>query len=199
MNKEFKYPKGQEILIKTFIREIYDENEYDRFNINIEEGDIVLDAGANVGIFTQYALDRGASKVIAYECEESNFQYYNENINDNRVSCTMGYVGHNNYDLTKIFEQHNIDKIDFAKIDIEADEWEMFKNMRDEDMIKVGKWAIEFHTQFYNSNVVINDKLSLLWGFLQILEKFTLNNYEIKFEHIHKGWDVVHLYAKLKR
>jgi len=199
MNKEFKYPKGQEILIKSFIREIYDENEYDRFNINIKEGDIVLDAGANVGIFTQYALDRGASKVIAYECEESNFQYYNENINDNRVSCTMGYVGHNNYDLTKIFEQHNIDKIDFAKIDIEADEWEMFKNMKDEDMIKVEKWAIEFHTQFYNSNVVINNKLSLLWGFLQILEKFTLNNYEIKFEHIHKGWDVVHLYAKLKR
>jgi len=197
MNRLFKCPIGEEGQTENYQREIYEENEYDRFNINIQEGDVVLDAGGNVGIFTQYALDRGASKIIAYECLESFFNCYKENISDNRVECTMGFVGHNNYDLTKIFEQHQIDKIDFAKIDIEGAEWDMFENMKDEDMLKVNKWAIEFHTQSYNQNVEEKNKIDILWNFLRILEKFSLNGYEIKFEHIHKGWDVIHLYAKL--
>jgi len=200
MSKVFKCPPGQEELTINFQREIYTENEYDRFGIKIEEGDVVLDCGANVGIFTQYAFDMGASQVLAYECDEPHYKCYEENITDDRAKCTMGYVGHNNYDLTKIFEQHqDIDEINFAKIDIEGAEWSMFKHMKVEDMRRVDKWAIEFHTQMFNRNVDDKYRKELLWDFLKIFEMFSVNGYEIKYEHLHKGWDVVHLYARRQK
>jgi hypothetical protein len=108
----------------------------------------------------------------------------------------MGFVGHGHYDLTKIFEQHQVDEIDFAKIDIEGAEWEMFENMKVEDMKRVKKWAIEFHTVFFNPAFNDHFRANRLWNFLKIFEMFSVNGYEIKYEHIHKGWDVVHLYAK---
>jgi hypothetical protein len=195
MKRNFTCPKGKEGITINFQREIYLENEYNRFNVKVEQGDVVLDCGGNVGIFTQYALDMGASQVFSYECDEPHFKCYQENIIDNRVKPTMGFVGKGNYDLTKIFQQHQINKIDFAKIDIEGAEWEMFKDMKDDDMNRVKKWAIEFHTHYNNQNINCESKLNCLWEFLKILEKFTLNGFDIKYEHIHKGWDVVHLYA----
>jgi tRNA A58 N-methylase Trm61 len=196
MDKIFKCPPGQEELTTNFQHEIYSENEYNRFGMGIKEGDVVLDCGGNVGIFTQYAFDMGASQVLAYECDEPHFKCYKENITDDRAKCTMGFVGHGHYDLTKIFEQHQIDKVDFAKIDIEGAEWHLFAHMKVEDMLKVDRWAIEFHTHYSNQSVNNRDKANNLWGFLKILEMFSVNGYEIKYEHIHKGWDVVHLYAR---
>ena len=194
-NKIFKCPLGHEKITKIFSEEIYSGNEYDRFGIKVEKGDIVLDAGANVGIFTQYALDMGASQVLAYECNESLFECYNENITNNRANCTMGFVDHNKYDLPKIFKQHNIDKIDFAKIDIEGCEWEFFEKMEVDDMKKIEKWAIEFHTLQNMSIISEEDKKIKLSWLLNILEKFSVNGFNIKYECIHKGWDIVHLYA----
>ncbi len=195
IKKTFKCPLGHEEITQNFTKEIYEENEYDRFGIKIEKGDIVLDAGSNVGIFTQYALDMGASQVLAYECDESLFECYNENITDNRANYTMGFVSYNNYDLDRILDQHQIKKIDFAKIDIEGAEWELLEKIEVEDMKKVDKWAIEFHTHHFNPNVDCEQKANYLWSFLKILEKFNVNGFNTKYEHIHKGWDVVHLYA----
>ena len=62
-------------------------------------------------------------------------------------------------------------------------------------MNKINKWAIEFHTQYNNQNVPKDSVANILWGFLNILEKFSDNNFNIKYKHIHKGWDVVHLFA----
>ena len=47
-NKIFKCPLGHEKITQSFTEEIYSGNEYDRFGIKVEKGDIVLDAGANV-------------------------------------------------------------------------------------------------------------------------------------------------------
>jgi FkbM family methyltransferase len=48
---------------------IYDLGEQKRniYGTHIHRGDIVLDAGANIGVFTRKALNFGASKVIAIE------------------------------------------------------------------------------------------------------------------------------------
>jgi len=180
---------------ENFIREIYEENEYNRFGIKIEPGDIVLDCGSNVGIFTDYALDMGAQKVYSYEANEETFEHYKKNIISNQVIPTLGIVGHNNYDITKIKEQHNLNKIDFAKIDIEGSEWDFFKYMSVDELKFVKKWAIEFHTFSGHPDVSLEDKKTNLWNFLNILEKFSTNGFQIYYEHVHKEWDVIHLYA----
>jgi len=140
----------------------------------------------------------GASQVLAYECDAFCYNYYTKNILDNRAKLTLGTVGggENNVDLAKILNQHQIEKINFAKVDIEGAEWELFDKIKVEDMKKIDKWAIEFHTQYFNPRVNCEQKADYLWSFLKILEKFNVNGFDIKCEHIHKGWDVIHLYAK---
>ncbi len=196
--KQFTCPPGQESLTEGFQREIFEEREYDRFGINIKPGDIVLDAGGNVGIFTQYAIDKGASKVVAYECDKPHFECYNKNINSNKVNCTLGYVGHGEkcYNIKNILEQHQISHIDFAKIDIEGYEYDFLMNISDEEIRKVKKWAIEFHPGYYEIDGDDKLKGKKLWDFLKILEKFSINGFRIKYEWVHKGWDVVHLFAE---
>jgi len=196
--RNFICPIGQEDLTNSFQREIYTEGEYNRFEIKIESGDVVLDCGANVGIFAQYALDLGASKIYSYECDEPHFNCLIQNITSSDFTPTLGFVGHNYYNLSKILNQHSLSKIDFAKIDIEGAEWDMFINMDNEDLKKVNKWAIEFHTGYFNLELTAENKLNKLWDFLKILEKFSINGFNVYFEHIHKGWDIVMLYAKKK-
>jgi FkbM family methyltransferase len=47
----------------------FDDNgcDYERYGCYIREGDVVLDLGANIGIFAHRAEIRGASKVISFE------------------------------------------------------------------------------------------------------------------------------------
>lgn len=53
--------------LKSISKEIFDDKEYEHEGIKINPGDIVVDLGANIGIFTAYALSKGASKVYAAE------------------------------------------------------------------------------------------------------------------------------------
>lgn len=48
---------------------VFDDNgcDYERYGCFIKEGDVVLDLGANIGIFAHRAEIRGASKVICFE------------------------------------------------------------------------------------------------------------------------------------
>ena len=46
---------------------------------DVQSGDVVLDCGANVGVFTRLALDRGASKVIAIEPAPENIESLHRN------------------------------------------------------------------------------------------------------------------------
>ena len=47
----------------------FDDNgcDYERYGCYIQEGDVVLDLGANIGVFAHRAETRGASKVICFE------------------------------------------------------------------------------------------------------------------------------------
>jgi len=42
-------------------------SDYERYGCVINEGDVVVDIGANIGMFSRRALERGASRVIAFE------------------------------------------------------------------------------------------------------------------------------------
>lgn len=54
---------------EMFDNHIYDDYgcDYERYGCYIREGDVVLDIGGNIGIFTHRAELRGASKVFSFE------------------------------------------------------------------------------------------------------------------------------------
>lgn len=56
---------------------IYGTGEQD-----VQKGDVVLDCGANVGVFTREALDHGASKIIAIEPAPENLEALRRNFKD---------------------------------------------------------------------------------------------------------------------
>src|SRR5689334_25347188 len=49
-------------------------------NEQVHEGDVVLDCGAHVGVFTHFALQRGASKVVAIEPDPVNLECLRRNL-----------------------------------------------------------------------------------------------------------------------
>ena len=58
--------------LKFLFDEFYVRHIYERDPVAVRAGDIVVDAGANIGLFTRLALDRGARTVIAFEPEPGN-------------------------------------------------------------------------------------------------------------------------------
>ena len=56
------------------------QRTYEHGPVRVEPGDIVVDCGAHVGVFTKYALSRGASRVIAIEPEPTNIACIEENL-----------------------------------------------------------------------------------------------------------------------
>lgn len=58
-------------------REVYGTGEF-----AVKPGDIVLDCGANVGVWTRPALDRGAKLVVGFEPAPENIESYRRNFKD---------------------------------------------------------------------------------------------------------------------
>lgn len=52
----------------------------------ITSDDVIVDFGLNIGMFTSYALKRGAKEVHAYEAEKENFELATMNVELNGVS-----------------------------------------------------------------------------------------------------------------
>jgi FkbM family methyltransferase len=59
-------PSGNRDALVTMIVELR-LNAYRTDACDVQPGDVVLDCGANVGVFTRYALKRGAHRVVAIE------------------------------------------------------------------------------------------------------------------------------------
>ena len=47
--------------------EIYTREDYFKGDCRIQPGDVVVDCGGNIGLFTSIALDMGASRVLSFE------------------------------------------------------------------------------------------------------------------------------------
>jgi tRNA G37 N-methylase Trm5 len=186
----FYYPHTQDPeWFKSVKKEIWEENEYTRYGIDIKPGDIVLDCGANVGIFTKYALNKGAKHVYAFECDPSNYECLILNIQEPNVGLIKGYISdrfeENHFNFQTIFDIFNLETIDFAKIDIEYWEYPLLLNMPIKTLNQVKKYVIEVHNIYDNA-----------YKILQILEKFNQNGYVINFEQIHKNTNLGMIYAK---
>lgn len=173
-------------------KEIWEENEYDRFGLQIHPYDTVLDLGANVGVFTKFALDKGANHVYAFECDQHYFDCLNLNLYNNSKATTIkGFVSdrieENHYNFSTIFNKFNLGRVNFCKIDIEYWEYPLLLNATPEEIQRIDQFAIEVHDIYSNSYKVF-----------EILEMFSKNNFAVNFEHIHKDYNLGMVYAKNK-
>ncbi len=64
---------------KSVLKEVWINKIYDRFGVNVEKGDTVIDIGGHIGIFSVYASSISATgKVYAFEPFEENFKRLEE-------------------------------------------------------------------------------------------------------------------------
>jgi FkbM family methyltransferase len=70
-------PRGN----RAGLAEMLGEQERDvyRLDAGVRPGDVVLDCGANVGVFTRHALDKGARRVVAIELAPENIECLRRN------------------------------------------------------------------------------------------------------------------------
>jgi len=160
---------------------------YERYGCTIEKGDVVVDVGANIGVFANLASQRGAKKIYCFEpgdlamsCLVKNapknaelFKSALGNI-DGKVnlylpsegdtmsaSCKMKFKIKNVVDATTIdflFADGLFDKIDFLKIDAEGSEFDIINGISDNNLKKIRKISMEYH-----SNILGETPKEFIW------------------------------------
>jgi FkbM family methyltransferase len=69
--------------LNRYTKYLQEEGYYEQFGIKVEVNDIVVDAGANMGLFSAYAASKGA-QVYAFEPIPSSLTYLNKTASINR-------------------------------------------------------------------------------------------------------------------
>ena len=149
--------------------EIFNERIYEKF-FSVEEGDVVFDAGASIGIFGYSILNKKPSVIYCLEPSSDGMDTCKINIPD-EVGVFLNYGISNidgNINLPDVYEdgktisgdifkvskfstiikENNIEKIDFLKTDCEGGEYDIF-NIENliwlkQNMSKaVGEWHLQ--------------------------------------------------------
>lgn len=148
---------------------------YERYGCKIEKGDVVVDIGANIGMFANVAYHKGAKEIFCFEPSDVAFDCLtlNKPFNAHTFKCAIGdYDGLTtialpseddtmgasifsnkgvvNYSpittLDSLFETGILNKIDFLKIDCEGAEKQVFLGISDENLKNVRKISLEYHS-----------------------------------------------------
>jgi len=178
--------------------------EYDPILSHIRSSDVVVDAGANIGIFTLLAA-RKARLVIAVEPDPENFKYLKRNVRLNRVENVVlinealsDYVGEGRISgrglsavlspnkgttvkvttIDAMLRRLRATKVDVVKMDIEGEE---VKGLQGEYLSKVRELMVEVHNE--KDDIAIRTMLETYgftvseWSFssLKVLVKILAN------------------------
>ena len=86
-------PNGNSYKLRNGLSIFLSENLHDSITVmvifcrkeygNVNKGDVVIDIGANIGIFSLYAANSGAKKVLAFEPNLSSYNILCKNIKEN--------------------------------------------------------------------------------------------------------------------
>lgn len=80
-----------EMSLRFVVREIFIDKAYNPPNLPIEKNDVVVDVGANNGIFTLFAASLTHNKVYAFEPAPRNFEILERNIAANKLHHVMAH------------------------------------------------------------------------------------------------------------
>jgi FkbM family methyltransferase len=85
---------------ENFHHYVYDDIgcDYERYGCVINQGDVVLDIGANIGIFAHRAETRGASQVICFEPMTPTYNCLIKNAGPNTITYKNGVGGNRGYE-----------------------------------------------------------------------------------------------------
>lgn len=192
-------------IYRKFHEEIWEKEEYFQHGLDIKEGDIVVDCGASIGIFSLLAASKGAKKVISFESDPLVYEYLIKNTKKNKkITAVNAFVNHRDIkitsdkivkekiDLDQILKNYKLKIIDFLKVDIEGFEFAFVLNEPEENILKVRQWAIETH-----SCGLFADKLQECYFTLAILDKLKKLGYKCILEKVHADTCCYMIYAKL--
>lgn len=165
----------------TIFDEIFLQRHYTRY-FDVEPGDVVVDIGANSGIFAAYAVSRRCQRVICVEPLPTNIEALERNAARNgieniaiekaAVDSRRGtaklfiteedsggnqlfeynddgrlqkYIEVPTVTLDDLFEKHELEAVDFLKLDCEGAEGLIFADPPRDRMSQVARIAMEFH------------------------------------------------------
>lgn len=195
---------GPKSLILDLIDEIFVKKVYNPEFMEINVGDIVMDIGANIGVFSLYAAKQKAKKIYSIEPLPQNIPFIKKNIKVNKfngpniinvaVSNRNGvgklYLG--DLDSHGLFFSHNY-KDGFVKF-IEVPTLTLEKIINDNKIIKIDFLKIDCEgsegeiirstnkdiwKKINKIAIEYHDKVSSL-SHQEIVEKLKKNNYKIK-------------------
>jgi len=163
---------------------LYDEiKKRDVYRINNFSGELIIDIGANIGIFSIFASEK-AKKVIAYEPEQDNYEFLLKNIHKNKITNiethklglgkkgkariipmqSGSYVGELGKEPVKLISLNDIkfDKCDLMKIDCEGSEFDLIKYAKSKTLKKIKRISMEIHKNMVDQRRVkeLIEKLS---------------------------------------
>ena len=141
--QNFNWGTSDQSFIEAVKKETFVDRIYEKC-FTVEEGDIVFDIGASIGIFAYSILDKNPKHIFCFEPSYSEFKTLILNTRHAQVTCInkaiAGHVGvfddefvfDNNQEqvycttLPQIVSDYNLQKIDFLKMDCEGGEYDVF-------------------------------------------------------------------------
>jgi len=154
---------------EIFLKKVY-ENDF----IKINKNDVVVDIGANYGFFIKWIIDEKPKEIYCYEPSPSVFESLVNNLSphDNvkffnlAVSSKKGKIkfiddissasnrisdGEEGYEVDSVdinsVVENIFKKINFLKIDCEGCEKDIFETISSENLKKIEKIVVEYHTE----------------------------------------------------
>ena len=180
MELQIYTPSHSKEWVEGLIKEILEYEHYFYFPVQIKEGDIVIDGGGHIGIFSIFAsLLFKCEKVYTFEPEDENYSFLLKNVNNIEniipVKCALGnsdgeahlYIHENSGShsivsrgekyktvslckLDSFIEKEGLDKVDFIKLDVEGYEANVLEGAKNTLKRFQPKLAISAYHFFYD-------------------------------------------------
>lgn len=97
--KDYKYHNPQDKDPALSLYEIFVTKIYDKF-FEIKPGDTVIDIGGNIGLFSYYALCKGAKQIYCFEPSPQCYNCITENLHFNNLKVEEAAIGSKDGEIT---------------------------------------------------------------------------------------------------